>query len=200
MSKILRASRVWSKTVKYPKATRSFHSPFAVLGTTHSTPSSTASSVNVYEKQVDFSPEPVPYNGGQRTYVVSEPDPANTHYQVPAGAYPTSLPYVNFPATEAPNQEGQRSSTSSSLAHPVLTQAAAHNQSGVGESSAVRHATAPGSMGQRGGSHGGLGLSDQPSTHAGQGSLADRNPPPIESDVVEKFSKMSVKDAWKARK
>ncbi|KAJ4480038.1 hypothetical protein J3R30DRAFT_3467695 [Lentinula aciculospora] len=200
MSNMFRASRVWSNSFKLSHAKRSFHSPFAVLGTTHSYPPSIASNVNVYEKQVDFSPEPVPSVGGQRTYVVSEPDPANTYYQVPAGAYPTSLPYVNFTATEAPNQEGQMSSTSSSLAHPVLTQAAPHNEDGVGESSAIRHATAPGSMGQRGGSHGGQGLAHDQGTHPGQGSLADRNPPPIDRDVVEKFSRMGLKDAWKARK
>ncbi|KAJ3732152.1 hypothetical protein DFJ43DRAFT_1075837 [Lentinula guzmanii] len=200
MSNIIRASRVWSKSLKFAHATRSFHSPFAVLGTTHSSPPSIASTVNAYEKQVDSSPEPILSSGGQRTYVVSEPDPANTPYQVPAGAYPTSLPYVNFTATEAPNQEGHMSSTSSSFAHPVLTRAVPQNEGGVGESSAVRHATAPGSMGQRGGSHGGAGLADEQSTQAGKGSLGDRNPPPIESEVVEKFSKMGVKDAWKARK
>lgn len=91
------------------------------------------------------------------------------------------------------------SSTSSSLAHPVLTRAVPQNESGVGESSAIRHADAPGSMGQRGGSEGGVGLADAQGTRAGEGSLADRNPPPIESKVVEKFSKMG-KDAWQARK
>ncbi|KAJ3716077.1 hypothetical protein C8R42DRAFT_679484 [Lentinula raphanica] len=200
MSNILRLSRAWSKPLRSVSAVRSFHSPFAVLGTTHSSPPSIASTVNTYEKQVDFSPEPLPSTGGQMTYVVSEPDPANTPYHVPAGAYPTSLPYVNFTPTEAPNQEGQMSSTSTAYAHPVLTKAVPTNESGVGESSAVRHATAPGSMGQRGGSHGGVGLADAQSTKAGQGSLGDRNPPPIEKEVVEKFSRMGVKDAWKARK
>jgi len=157
MSGILRFSRVCSKSIKpLATSTRSFHSPFAALGSHHSETPSIASTV--YEKQVDFNPEPTDTHGGTKTYVVSEPDPTNAPYKVPAGAYPTSLPYVNFTATEAPNQDGQMSSTSSNFAHPVLTRAAP------------------------------------------EGSLADRNPPPIDSEVVEKFSKLGVKDAWKARK
>ncbi|KIK62482.1 hypothetical protein GYMLUDRAFT_41935 [Collybiopsis luxurians FD-317 M1] len=92
------------------------------------------------------------------------------------------------------------SSTSSSPAHPVLTRAVPHNESGVGESAAVRHSVAPGAMGQRGGSYGGTGLVDEQGTRPGQGSLGDRNPPPIDGQVVEKFSKLGVKDAWQARK
>ncbi|KAF5392237.1 hypothetical protein D9757_001470 [Collybiopsis confluens] len=205
MSNILRASCVWSKSLKPLVSTsaqvqtrRSFHSPFAVLGNTHSNTPSIASSV--YEKQVDHDPEPVK---GQKTYVVSEPDPSNAPYRVPAGAFPTSLPYTNFTPTEPPpNYEGQMSSTSSNLAHPVLTRAAPQNESGVGESSAVRHSVAPGSMGDRGGSYGGSGLTDEKGTTRPdtENSLADRNPPPIDSEVVEKFSKLGVKDAWQARK
>jgi hypothetical protein len=69
-----------------------------------------------YEKHVESSPEPhISY--GQKTYVVCEPDPHNFPFKVPAGAYPTSEPYTNYEATNAP-EAYDRSSTSSSAAHP----------------------------------------------------------------------------------
>jgi len=156
MSNLLRSSRVWSKSLKPAPAarTRSFHSPFAVLNTQSATRTPSIAS-SVYDKQVESGSEPTLTYGGSKTYVVSEPDPANAPYKVPAGAYPTSLPYVNFTATEAP-EDAPMSSTSSTFAHPGLT--------------------------------------------TGETPLADRNPPPIDSEVVEKFSKMGVKDAWEARK
>ncbi|KAG6373440.1 hypothetical protein JVT61DRAFT_6593 [Boletus reticuloceps] len=79
---------------------RAFHSPFVVLNATNhlnTTPPSTAAPI--YEKQHDSSPEPHLSSSGTRTYVVSEPDPSNTPYQVPSGAYPASAPY-HAPITE----------------------------------------------------------------------------------------------------
>jgi len=55
----------------------------------------------VYEKQDDSSSEPHLSSSGTRTYVVSEPDPSNTPYQVPSGAYPTSAPF-DFGSTTEP--------------------------------------------------------------------------------------------------
>ena len=74
---------------------RSFRTPFAVLGSSPTTPSPTTIASH-YEKQYDHPPEPI----NSRTYVVSEPDASTKHYQVPAGAYPTSAPYTHFTADE----------------------------------------------------------------------------------------------------
>ncbi|KAH7927911.1 hypothetical protein BV22DRAFT_1005886 [Leucogyrophana mollusca] len=186
-----------------PAPSRSFHSPFVALNSTTSpltsAPSSASNVSTVYEKQDEHSPDPQISSSGTRTYVVSEPDPSNTPYQVPSGAYPTSAPYVNFKATDAPNYDGQHSSSSASLPHPHTTGAAPQNEAGVGESAAVRHAGAPGMMGRKGGSHGGLGLMSKAGTKEGNSQLSGRNPSP-DSDVAPKWSKLGVDHAWKERK
>lgn len=117
---------------------------------------------------------------------------------MPAGAYPTSAPYVNFNSTAAPDVTGgQYSSTSSDhFARDSTTMAAPRNPSGVGESAAVRNTNAPGQLGMQGGGYGGL---DKQGTTPGTGRLADRNPPP-DSNAAEKYSKAGVKEAWKLRK
>lgn len=166
-----------------PMTSRAFHSPFAVLSSSPSTPSSTSPLTSpptpdsnvanlFYEKQLDFSSEPKVSSSGQRMYVVSEPDPSNTPYQVPSGAYPTSVPYQNYTPTEQPIQR-PRSSTSSSFAHPYLSRAVPQNESGVMDASTTRK---------------------------GEGELANRNPQPDEPKVAEKFSALGVDNAWKARK
>ena len=83
---------------------RAFHSPFAVLSASPLTtpPPPTSSTGGIYEKNIEYSAEPFVSGSGTRTYVVSTPDPANTPYEVPSGAYPTSAPYQNYPRTEAP--------------------------------------------------------------------------------------------------
>ncbi|OAX43129.1 hypothetical protein K503DRAFT_766113 [Rhizopogon vinicolor AM-OR11-026] len=172
---------------------RSFHSPFIVLNNSPltSSPSSIANvspmSSPLYEKQHEHSPEPQVSSSGTRTYVVSEPDPTNTPYAVPSGAYPTSVPYVNYKSIEAPNPEGKHSSTSTSLPHYYTTRAVPRNAAGVGESAAGRYREAPGDMGRRGGSYGGLGLMDGSSTHQGAAELPDRNPSP-DSDAAARWS------------
>ncbi|PCH42509.1 hypothetical protein WOLCODRAFT_120682 [Wolfiporia cocos MD-104 SS10] len=181
---------------------RAFHSPFKVLSSANSpltaAPAPSSNVSPLYEKQLDHSPEPTVSSSGTHMYVVSEPDPADTPYAVPSGAYPTSAPYQNYAAAEAPANEGaRRASTSPSFAHPI-TDRAPQNEAGVKESSAIRHAAAPGEMGARGGSEGGLGMMDAQTTKQGQGTLADRNPPP--DAVAEKFSKLGVGSAWKERK
>ena len=73
------------------------------------------------------------------------------------------------------------------------------NPAGVKQSSAVRFWEAPGEM--QGGSSGGLGLMDQSSTKQGDlGELPSKNPQPDAPGVAEKFSKLGVDNAWKARK
>jgi hypothetical protein len=182
---------------------RPFHTPFAVSGKSTLTsppPTTPTVSSSSYEKQLDHTPEPVETPSGTRTYVVSEPDASTKYYSVPSGAYPTSDPYVNFTATEAPNTHGaQVSSTSSTpLAHEQTTRTVDQHPGGVGASSDVRHVQAPGEMGERGGSYGGQGLLDKEGTVPGKGS-GDRNPPP-DGDLAENFSKKGIKDAWKERK
>lgn len=209
MSSTLRAvskhSRSLSRSLTAARQTRAFHSPFAVLytaqPTTHAAPPAYVSPL--YEKQVETTAAPTLSPSGQRTYVVSEPDPHATPYEVPYGAYPTSAPYRNYPATDAP-LTSPRSSTSPDLAHPVTTRAAPQNPTGsndaagIQESAAVRFRDAPGQLSP--GSDGGLGLMDAASTKPGEGELASRNPQPDDPKVAEKFSALGVDNAWKERK
>lgn len=211
MSSVLRQSfarhsRSLSRSLAAATQARAFHSPFAVLSSatpTHTQPPPAEPSSALYEKQWDTTAHPTLSPSGQRTYVVSEPDPRGTPYNVPYGAYPTSAPYTNFPATEAP-QTAPRSSTSPDLAHPVTTRAVAQNPTGsndaqgIQESAAVRSAEAPGQL--KAGSEGGLGLMDAATTKPGEGELAARNPQPDDPAVAETFSAMGVQNAWKARK
>jgi len=183
-------------------AHRAFHSPFAVLSTSSPLTSPPAPSSNagpLYEKQHDHSPEPQLNPTGNRTYVVSAPDPSNTPYEVPSGAYPTSAPYQNYTRTEPPESR-PRASTSPSFAHPTLTQNVPRNDSGVKESAAVRFREAPGELHQKGGSNGGLGLMDAKTTIPGKGELASRNPAPDRPEVAERFSALGNDKAWKERK
>lgn len=187
--------------------TRAFHSPFAVLSSTTPRaappPPPAGEHSALYEKQLDSTTHPTVTASGTRHYVVSEPDPRATPYEVPYGAYPTSAPYKNFPPTDAP-ATAPRASTSPDYAHPVTTRAAPQNptggdiESGVQASAAVRNAQAPGQLQQ--GSEGGLGLMEPETTKPGEGELASRNPPPDDPKVAEKFSAMGVDNAWKARK
>lgn len=154
-----------------------------------------------YEKYYEHAQEPVS-SGGYRTYVVSEPDQSSRHYQVPAGAYPTSAPY-NFPSTPAPEavDPARFSSASADLiAHGFTTRAATQHRGGVHHSSAIRHASAPGEMGALGGGYGGVGVVDKEGTVEGTGSLGSRNPPPMGEKVAGEFSKAGLVGAWKLRK
>ncbi|KAL4257933.1 hypothetical protein AB1N83_009982 [Pleurotus pulmonarius] len=161
-----------------PAAARSFHSPFTVLDT--SPLASTPPPTSFYQKESDETVYDAFTNS--KTYVVCQPDPSNTFHEVPSGAYPTSAP----------------STSSTQYAHPI-TRSAPRNPSGVGESAAVRNASAPGRMGMRGGGFGGLALMDKAGTQPGNGELASRNPQP-DGKVAEKFSKLGVEGAWKERK
>ncbi|KAF8802438.1 hypothetical protein BYT27DRAFT_6759225 [Phlegmacium glaucopus] len=184
-----------------PSYTRSFRTPFAVLGNSPLTNPPSTTIASQYEKQYDHPLEPITSHSGYRTYVVSEPDASTKHYQVPAGAYPTSAPYTNFAATDEPNTKGvQYTSTGGEqIAHDYTTRTASHHYGGVGESSAVRYSSAPGEMGARGGGYGGIKLMDKEGTIDGQGRQTARNPQP-DGTVAEKFSKAGIDGAWKLRK
>ncbi|KAL7279117.1 hypothetical protein PYCCODRAFT_1431457 [Trametes coccinea BRFM310] len=204
LSKHARSVSNASRSVPTASTSRAFHSPFAVLAgsssplTTPPAPSSLAGAS--YEKQLEYSSDPFAGASGHRTYVVSQPDPANTPYEVPYGAYPTSAPYQNYARTDAPVPEGaQHASTAPGLAHPI-TQKVPRNEAGVGESAAIRHREAPGEMHARGGSYSGQGMADPAGTQKGNGGeLPDVNPPPL-FEHAEKFSKAGVDNAWKERK
>lgn len=185
-----------------PSSSRAFHSPFTVLAPSPLTTQPPSPAHITYEKQLEHTAAPTLSPSGTRTYVVSEPDPRATPYEVPYGAYPTSAPYQSFKPTSAPITT-PRSSTSSSLAHPWTTRAASHNHTGandakgIQESASVRFAEAPGEM--KAGSSGGLGLMDKATTKPGVGKLASRNPQPDDPAVAKKFSDMGNANAWKAR-
>lgn len=198
---MLSATRALRSTLIKKPRVRSFHSPFAALSSSSSplTKPPAADPASVYEKQHEPSADPHVSHTGARTYVVSQPDPADTPYAVPSGAYPSSAPYQNPAAVEEPG-ETAHSSTSASAAQPATTNRVPRNDEGVGESAAVRHREAPGGMGRRGGSNTGLNLMDAETTKPGpDGELAERNPPPLQAKA-EHFSKKGVDDAWKERK
>lgn len=123
--------------------TRSMHTSRALRGTAMNAPKSTPEWRTRNDPQTG---EPIATNEGAPEYVQAQGDPAT--------AYPTSAPYINYPAADAPPSAPQ-SSTSSSPAHPVNTAKVPHDESGVGQSSAQ----APGDM--EVGSYGGLGLMDK---------------------------------------
>ncbi|PIL35686.1 hypothetical protein GSI_02416 [Ganoderma sinense ZZ0214-1] len=153
---------------------RSFHSPFAMLSKREPSPASKPPapvSAGIYEKNIQYDAEPFLSGAGHRTYVVSTPDPANTPYEVPSGAFPTSAPYQSYTRTEAPVRSGaQFASTSTGFAHP-LTNKVPHTT------------TASGGQVQKG----------------SEGELPDVNPPPL-FENAERFSKAGVDNAWKERK
>ncbi|KAF7976587.1 hypothetical protein HWV62_6067 [Athelia sp. TMB] len=177
-------------------STRHIHSAFAA----QSSRTRTSSPLTTPPKETPRTYEYESSTSGSQTYVVSEPPPADKRYGVPSGAYPTSAPYENFAATEKP-EGAPISSTSSHSAHPATTRAVPHNESGVGESSAVRNAEAPGGMGKRGGGRGGLRMMDPVGTKKiSDAELGARNPPPNVGAETEKFAKAGVDEAWKLRK
>ncbi|KIM84316.1 hypothetical protein PILCRDRAFT_68144 [Piloderma croceum F 1598] len=204
---LTRHSRALSQRTKPTAAlpVRFFHSPFVALNSTSNSspltkpPSESSAASPHYEKQHDHSPDPQISQSGTQTYVVSEPDPAHTPYEVPSGAFPTSAPYVNFTPTER-LEHAPTSSTGSEPAHPYTTRAVPRNESGVGQSAAVRHRQAPGEMGQKGGSFGGLDVMSKQGAEEGDAELAERNLQPDAHEVTGKFSKLGVDEAWKHRK
>ncbi|KZT29799.1 hypothetical protein NEOLEDRAFT_1174804 [Neolentinus lepideus HHB14362 ss-1] len=185
----LRALSKSAHRASRPFAARGFRSPFVALA---ESPLTTPPSVQngIYEKNIEYSSEPTLAANGSYHYVVSQPDPSDTPYAVPSGAYPTSAPYVNYTATERLEVlDAASSSTASTLAHPNLSSAVPRNDSGVGESARIRHEGNPNK---------GTELMDHAGTK-GANNLQERNPPPIQ-DVGEKFGNMGNKEAWKAQR
>ena len=134
-----------------------------------------------YEKDVETSPEPFTTYSGTRSYVVNEPDPADSKYEIPTGAYHSTAPYQKQQGVKYEGLGGERggkegSSSSSELAHPVTTNRVPRHEGGVGESAAVRFGSSPGEMGQRGGGDGGLGLMDKEGTKEGVDWVLEKDP------------------------
>ena len=126
---------------------RSFHSPFVVLNaSTRFAPPSPSTAAPVYEKQEESSSEPHLTSSGTRTYVVSEPDPSDTPYEVPSGAYPASASYDYSPAS-APNAKGLHNPVGSSVTHPH-TRTVLQHEAGAGASAAGRNVETPGETGR----------------------------------------------------
>ncbi|KAF9791011.1 hypothetical protein BJ322DRAFT_1039159 [Thelephora terrestris] len=129
-----------------------------------------------YEKGQETSPEPITTYSGTRSYVVNEPDPADSKYEIPTGAYHSTAPYEKLTEVKYERYEGERSSSSSEVAHPVTTKRVPRHEGGVGESAAVRFASSPGEMGDRGGGDGGLGLMDKEGTTEGVDWVLETDP------------------------
>ncbi len=114
---------------------RAFHSPFAMLAKREPSPATKPPAPvyhGIYEKNIQHDAEPFLSGAGHRTYVVSTPDPANTPYEVPSGAFPTSAPYQNYTRTEAPVRSGaQFASASTGFAHPLTNRVPRTTAAGV---------------------------------------------------------------------
>lgn len=135
-----------------------------------------------YEKELETSPEPFTTYSGTRSYVVNEPDPADSRYEIPTGAYHSTAPYEKLKEEKYDGYGGEKgvprdgSSTSSEVSHPVTTKRVPRNKGGVGESAAVRSGSSPGEMGKRGGGDGGLGLMDKEGTKEGVDWVLENKP------------------------
>lgn len=83
-----------------------------------------------YEKEPETSPEPFTTHSGARSYVVNEPDPADSKYEIPTGAYHSTAPYEK---SKEAKYEGVKegSSTSSEAAHPVTTKQVPRHEGGL---------------------------------------------------------------------
>ena len=184
MSSLLRPLASTAARASKQLSARSFHSPYTVLGESPLTTPSSSTYNNAYakyyEKENDYAHEPFQSLSGHRTYVVSEPDASFRHYEVPAGAYPTSSPYINFRATEAPVYDAEDISSTAAdiLAHPFTSRAAlneaeaAKAKSSSSSNSNNAQGVAPGAMGRRGGSYGGIRGAAKPA------KLGERGPQP----------------------
>jgi hypothetical protein len=81
MSSVLRVARSLVRPTRL-QHTRAFHSPFAVLADKVPT---TRTSIAASDYELEYAARTV--------YVVSDPEPVDGKYGVPAGAYPVGVPY-----------------------------------------------------------------------------------------------------------
>ncbi|KAH6913145.1 hypothetical protein BKA70DRAFT_1261989 [Coprinopsis sp. MPI-PUGE-AT-0042] len=129
LSNVARASKRVIPTTT--ASVRAFHSPFAALDSHHNNTlkSSAPADPNHYEKNYESSHFVA--HGGQRTYVVSEPNVTSKHYQVPMGAYPTSAPYVE---AQQYNQSDKSTTAAGILTQPFTNRTRASKSKTAGDS------------------------------------------------------------------
>jgi len=132
-----------------------------------------------YEKELETSSEPFTTYSGTRSYVVNEPDPADSKYEIPTGAYHSTAPYEKLEEGHG-GEVGVRdeSSTSSEAAHPVTTKRAPRQKGGVGEGAGVGSGGSPGEAGKKGGGGGVSGLMDKEGTQEGVDWVLENKPGP----------------------
>jgi len=82
-----------TKVTRQHTPIRTLFTPFNALKQLHARKTEAQTTPFTYEKQYDFSCEPLANSFGNHTYVVSQPDTSAKHFEVPCGAYPVSSPY-----------------------------------------------------------------------------------------------------------
>ena len=138
-----------------------------------------------YEKDLETSSEPFTTHSGTRSYVVNEPDPADSKYEIPTGAYHSTASFEKLDEVKYEGYGGERgvregSSTSSDVAHPVTTKrvlARAGGVGGAGGSAGVGSGALPGETRQRRGGDGGSGVMDKEGTKEGVDWVLESEPP-----------------------
>jgi len=82
-----------TKVTRQHTPIRTLRTPFSALNQSRARKTEVRTPPFTYEKQYDFSYEPVANSFGNHTYVVSQPDTTARYFEVPHGAYSTSSPY-----------------------------------------------------------------------------------------------------------
>jgi len=82
-----------TKVTRQHTPIRTLRTPFNALKQLHARKTEAQTPPFTYEKQHDFSYEPLANSFGNQTYVASQPDTTARYFEVPRGAYPTSSPY-----------------------------------------------------------------------------------------------------------
>jgi len=131
-----------------------------------------------YEKELETSSEPFTTHSGTRSYVVNEPDPADSKYEIPTGAYHSTASFEKSEEVKYEGGVGEGSSTSSETAHPVTTKRVPRLEKGVGASAGVGSGSSPGEIRQKGGGDGGSELMDKEGTKEGVDWVLESEPPP----------------------
>jgi len=171
---------IQTRTFKITSAQRAFRGPEVYLPDSKIETTPATSGITEDETLLDSQ-------SSAKEYVSSTVLNSERHYDVAGGLRDSSQEQE----TVANPPGGETSSTSSSYAHPVLTQKAARFEGGVGSSSSVRYRGAPGEM--RPGSYGGASLSQ--GVNATENQLEERNPQPYAG-----FGRSGIHEAWKDRK
>lgn len=126
--------------------------PLSKLPSDPNKPSAQNLTEGVYQKEHETSPEPITTLSGTRSYVVTEPDPAGSKYEIPTGAYHSTAPYKGLEAGNSSNSE---------VVHPVIPKRMPKQGGAVGQGASVGDVgvgSAPGQIIGKASRSGGLGL------------------------------------------